>query len=518
MLLCCLLDVCLVSKLPARQQAAVFNIKSYGASGHKQQDARQAIQQAIDACAAAGGGLVYFPPGAYTSATVALKSNVTLHLEAGAVWYASRDTNAYNLTKSSGFGEVGVPVLLYGKNLQNVSVTGKGTIDGQAEHTWEALKGVDNFIAAEMENARKSGVTMERAYALAPRVSLVYLVDCRNIHIENITLQWSPHWTLHVAHSQQVFIRGVRLFTDLKKGVNADGIDIDGCQDVMITDCHIATGDDAICLKSTNRDGRFSNCENITISNCTLTSTSAALKIGTETFGDFRNIVFSNCTISNTNRGIGIFVRDGGTVDGVLFSNLVMECRRKDFFWWGDGEALRFVLLKRTPDSRLGAIRNIMVTNIVAHVQGSSLIAGHAEKDIENVVLSGVQLQMHPETTPDKRATHTLQANRIKNLQLKQVTVRWDTVAPQSSWQSALHLSDIGELIIDGFTGRQGIKQANIPAIGLSVIGSGVIRNSHAAPGTGVFIAAPENIRPNIMYSGNDETLSRKPHKKNKQR
>jgi polygalacturonase len=383
-----LLGFCLIGKLSAQHQIPVFNIKHYGAEGQKQQDAGQAIQQAIDACAAAGGGLVYFPPGAYTSATVALKSNVTLHLEAGVVWYASRDSSAYNLTKSSGFGEIGVPVLLYGKNLQNISITGKGTIDGQAEHTWEDLKGPDNFIALETENARRSGVKMKRAYAVAPRVSLVYLVDCRNIHIENITLQWSPHWTLHVAHSQQVFIRGIRLFTDLKKGVNADGIDIDGCKDVMITDCHIATGDDAICLKSTNRDGRFTNCENITVSNCTLTSTSAALKIGTETFGDFRNIVFSNCTISNTNRGIGIFVRDGGTVEGVLFSNLVMDCSRKDFFWWGDGDALRIVLLKRTPQSKLGTIRNIVVSNVVANVQGSSLIAGHTEKEIENIVLS----------------------------------------------------------------------------------------------------------------------------------
>lgn len=501
-----LLIICLLFSLSASSQTPVFNVKDYGASGKKEDNARPAIQQAIDACSASGGGTVYFPPGAYTSGAFAMKSNITLLLEAGATLYASRDTSAYKLTKSSGYGEGGVPVLIYGKDLQNISITGKGTIDGQAEHTWEALKGVDNFISSETENARKAGVPMERAYTIAPRLSLVYLVDCRNIHIENITLQWSPHWTLHVAHSKEVFIRGIRLFSDLEKGVNADGIDIDGCSDVMISDCHIATGDDAICLKSTNRDGRYTSCENITVTNCTLTSSSAALKIGTETFGDFKNIVFSNCVISNSNRAIGIFVRDGGMVDHVIFSNLTIECKRKHFNWWGSGDAIRFVILKRRPGSKLGSIHNILIKDVMAHVQGTSLIAGHGDKNIGNISLSNVQLLMNPESLPDKRATHALQVNGVTNLHMTDVRVQWDTIATEKAWQSALHIAKVGELTIEGFKGRQGLLNEKFPAIDLQAIGKGVIRNSSTAPGTTNSLFVDEASKKGIHLFNNEFT------------
>jgi hypothetical protein len=430
-------------------------------------------------------------------------------LEAGATLYASRDTSAYNISKSSGYAEGGVPVLIFGKDLVTVTITGKGTIDGQAAHTWEDMKGPDTFIAAETENARKAGIPMKRAYAASPRVSLIYLVNSKNVRIEDVTLQWSPHWTLHVAHSEQVFIRGIRLFSDLEKGVNSDGIDIDGCKDVMISDCHIATGDDAICLKSTNRDGKYTNCENITVTNCALTSTSAALKIGTETFGDFRNIVFSNCVISNTNRGIGIFVRDGGTVSDVIFSNITMRTDRKHFNWWGDGDAIHFVLLKRTPQSKLGTIRNILVENVISHGQGTSLIRGHPERELENITLSNVQLFMHPESLPDKRATHALAVNGVKSLALNDLSVRWDTLSPEPAWQSALRITDVAELTIDRFTGRQGLIKSAYPAISLEAIGRGTIRNSLAPPGTGTFLVTPPGAGKKISLSGNDLSLAR---------
>jgi hypothetical protein len=299
------------------------------------------------------------------------------------------------------------------------------------------------------------------------------------------------------------------------KGVNSDGIDIDGCKDVMISDCHISTGDDAICLKSTNRDGKYTNCENITVTNCTLTSTSAALKIGTETFGDFRNIVFSNCVISNTNRGIGIFVRDGGTVSDVIFSNITMRTDRKHFNWWGDGDAIHFVLLKRTPQSKLGTIRNILVENVVAHGQGTSLVSGHPEKELENITLSNVQLFMHPESLPDKRATHALAVSRVKSLQLRDVSVRWDTLSPEPAWGSALRITDVAELTIDHFTGRQGLIKSDAPAIFLEAIGKGIIRNSVAPPGTGTFLVTPAGTAKKINLSGNDVSLARQKLKGN---
>jgi polygalacturonase len=186
------------------QAQNLFNVKNYGASGIRSENAQPSIQQAIDACAEAGGGTVYFPPGEYTAGTLQLRSNLTLHLEAGATLFASRNAGAYTVKKSSGYQETGMPMLLYGRDLHHLTISGKGTIDGQAEHRWEDLTAVDDFMAAETENARRAGVEMKRAYALDPKVSLLYLVNCTDVRIEDISFLHSPHWTLHLAHNERV--------------------------------------------------------------------------------------------------------------------------------------------------------------------------------------------------------------------------------------------------------------------------------------------------------------------------
>jgi len=418
-----------------------------------------AIQKAIDACANEGGGEVYFPPGSYTSSTFNLKSNITLFIEAGATLFASTNPADYTTTKGIHSTETDVPVLIYGDRLKSITITGRGSIDGQASHTWEPLREVDNFIAEETELARKAGIEMNRAYAKDPKVSLFYLTNCENVLINDISVLHSPNWAMHIAHSKRINIRNVYIFSSLTMGVNSDGIDIDGCQDVKISDCTVITGDDAICLKSTSKNNSYQPCEFITITNCTLVSTSTALKIGTESHGDFRHIIFSSSVIRDSNRGIGIFVRDGAQVSQVIFSNLTIECNRKHFNWWGDGDPIRFVLLKRKPDSRLGRIEDVTVDNVTAIGQGTSLIAGHENQKLKNIRLSHVKLHITNESLADKRATSALILEKIEGVHLDHVFISWDLQKPEVKWAHGISTLQCAKLHFNQVISSPGGKE-----------------------------------------------------------
>jgi hypothetical protein len=201
--------------------------------------------------------------------------------------------------------------------------------------------------------------------------------------------------------------------------------------------------------------------------------------------------------ISNTNRGIGIFVRDGATVDGVIFSNLVIECRRKHFNWWGDGDPIRFVLLKRTTNSKLGAIKNVLVENVIATGQGTSLIAGFKDnlneglpsKDLENITLSNVSIRMQAENLPDKRAVQGLLVSNVNGLNLNQVALNWDTDPTEPKWTHAIEINDVANANLTGLNIRQGLfTEDTISAMRLHNVRQAVLRNNVAAPGTGIFV------------------------------
>ena len=428
-----------------------LNVRQHGVAAHKDSISTVALQALIDKCHAAGGGTLYFPAGEYGSGQLYLRSRVSFYLEAGATLYAS--TNPAHYKPRSGAyvadNQTALPneqALFYGDSISHVGFYGKGRLHGQARRVWEPLRELDMFIEKETENARRAGIPMERYYAVEPKIRLVYIHKAAHITVRDITLEESPDWTLHLGHTDNAVIDGITLLSSLSAGVNADGIDIDGCRNVRISNCHIATGDDAICLKSTNRFGEYSACENIVVNNCTLESTSTALKIGTESHGDFRNIIFSNCVITNTNRGISIVVRDGATVENVYFTNLIIHCSRKHFNWWGDGDPIRFILLKRTPQSRLGTIRNIFVQNVTATGMGTSLMQGYEGSPLENIMLDNVRLTLLPESLPDKRATDVLQIRQAKGVTLRHVTLDWQYKEREPLWRAALWAEKVNGL------------------------------------------------------------------------
>ena len=441
---------------PAGPAPGWYNVLHYGAKAHKDSNSTAAIQRAIDDCHRQGGGTLYFPAGEYMSGQLYLKSNVSFFFETNATLYASRNPNDYKHRSGvyQADNQAALPneqALFYGDSVCNIGFFGKGRLHGQAVRKWEPLREVDGFIAAETENARQAGIPMERYYATEPKIRLVYINNASELTFRDITLEESPDWSLHLGNTSNAVIDGVTILTSLEAGVNADGIDIDGCRNVRIANCYIATGDDAICLKSTVRKGVYHPCENIVVNNCTLVSTSTALKIGTESHGDFRNIIFSNCTVSNTNRGISIVVRDGALVEDVYFTNLIINCSRKHFNWWGDADPIRFILLKRNPDSRLGTIRNIYVRDVVARGQGTSLIRGFEGRPLENIVLENVRLELASESLPDKRATDILRLENAKDITLRNVVLAWDTArGREAKWASALNSRLVNGLRVEG--------------------------------------------------------------------
>lgn len=441
--------------------APYYNVRDYGAGGNIMELATNAIQKAIDACFEDGGGIVYFPPGDYLSSTIELKDNVTLHIEAGAILYATRDEINYTMEiKDSKF-----PVLIYAYQAKNIGISGKGTIHGQAQRKYEPLEQVDAFIDTITENARDAGVEMKMYYRIPPHTFMVFFNDCENITIEDVSMIESEFWTCHIINSRRIKIRGVYIYSSLESGVNADGIDINACQDVMISDCIIVTGDDAIALKSW--PAQKQTCENITVTNCILSSSSTAIKIGTVTHGDFRHIVFSNIVIRNTNRALSIVVRDGSNVSDVIFSNITIECNRRHFNWWGNADPIWILLKNRRSTSKTGSISNILFENIIAHGRGTSRIESYEGKGIENIRFKNVQFFMTEEDYADKRADHCFYANNVKGLVLDNVTVKWDEKNTEPKWKSALYIKNVDDLTINNFRGRQGLIGSDYPVIHL---------------------------------------------------
>src|SRR6185312_6393222 len=426
------------------------------------QPVTQGIQAAIDACSAKGGGIADVPPGTYTTGPLWLKDNVELHLEMGAKILLSQNTADW---------PTGSIALINSRGAKNIAITGPGTIDGNAQYEYAPMRGIDEEIASEIENARKSGVEMKRYYRTGVQKFLVVLKDSRNVRIEGIRLVNSPLWTLRLQDCDQVWIRSAYISSSLEKGVNADGIDIVSTSNVLISDSIITTGDDAICLKSEPLNGRVAAntpvrpTENVTVSNSILSSSSTAMVIGTETYADIRHVLFSNIVVRNSNRAFGINVQDGGTVSDVRFENVTFELNRRHWNWWGSAEVFKFVLKKRTPESPLGRIENITIDGAQGTARGTSLVAGRVDRPLKNITIEGLRVKMLAENQPDKRATDAIVIERVDGLTLRDVKVDWDDQPAEPSWGSALVLRDIDGLEMNGFRGRAGSRNASVPAV-----------------------------------------------------
>ena len=447
--------------LQAAPSEDIFNVLNYGATGHKSDDARPAIQKAIDGCAARGGGTVYVPPGEYTSGQIRLRSNVRLYLEAGATVFVSKDSKAFDQGQTA--------TLIYGEDLQKISIEGRGTIDGQSEYEWRLSDLDDAYIRPNQLLMTAMGKPLMRPFpsghpkeTVFPR--MVLLIRCKDVRIAGLSFIRSRSWNINPYACERVVIDGVYISSSLKEGVWADGIDPDGCKDVRISNSTIETGDDAIVFYSSNGWGPALPCENITVTNCRLSSASSALKFCDGNMVSIRKVTVDNCVITGSNRGIAFMVFNQGYVSDVVLSNLVIECVRFDWFWWGDGDPIHFDIKRiseidpkhpRENDPPVGSIRNVLIQNVIARGKGSCMINGHPESWLEGLSLENVKLFLAADPAAyAEKAIHAMQFRWAKDLKLKDVEVVWDKPASEK-WKSALYLEDIQGLDLEGFSGRQ---------------------------------------------------------------
>jgi hypothetical protein len=503
-----LLALALTAAAPALHGQAIapgntFNVKQHGATGKRADNATQAIQSAIEACTSAGGGIVYVPPGDYTTGAIHLKDNVNLYLEAGATLFLSQNPADFAGRARSMINSAGA---------KNIAVTGRGTLDGFAQYEYVDMRGKDPEIEAERELARVAGVPMKRYYRTGMQTYMFILNDSTDVRLEGITVLHSPLWNVRLNACDRVFIRGVHIYSDLEKGVNSDGIDIVSSSNVMISDSVIVTADDAIVVKTQGRAGAPAKpAENITVTNCILTSSSTPMVIGTETEADIRHVVFSNSVIRDSNRAFGINVQDGATVSDILFTNITMDSRRRHWNWWGSAETFKFILKKRNANSRLGVIRDVVIDNVISRARGTSSLTGHPDRPLENITISNLQMYMEPEDAPDKRATDAIQAAGVNGLKLRNVSVKWAQDQPEAKWRSALWLKNVTGLELDGFTGRQGLKGAAAAAIVMENVADGVLRNLRAAEGAGTFLEFRGPANKDLWAHSNELSKAAKP-------
>lgn len=319
-----------------------YVVTDYGVVGDDSTDNTHAIQDLVEQCAQTGGGTIYFPPGIYRTGPIKLCSYLTLNLAAGAKLLFDDSFDRYQpvYTRWSGYQCYAFSPLLFGENLKYVSIKGEGVIDGQGQSWWKIYhllkqgKGYQSAMTDQIAHLNQN-MTEPNETNLVEwpsqflRPPLLQLKNCQYIKLEGITLQNSPFWNTHLVYCQHVTLNQLQIFNP-SNTPNGDGLDVDSCQHVTITNCHFDVGDDCIAIKSgINQDGRNIGIpsENIAISNCTMLHGHGGVVLGSENSGGIKNIAISNCIFIGTDRGIRIKTNRarGGYIKQMLANNIVME-------------------------------------------------------------------------------------------------------------------------------------------------------------------------------------------------
>jgi polygalacturonase len=407
------------------EHADRWDVRSFGAAGDGSTHDTRAIQRAIDACGAAGGGTVWITAGAYVTGALILRSHVTLHLEAGATLLGSEDPADYPVIRSRWEGveqETHAP-LIGGSQLERIAVVGRGTVDGRGAAWWRSFRdGVLRY----------------------PRPRLFSFEACQDVLIEGLSLARSPSWTIHPLRCRNVTIDKVTI-ANPPDSPNTDGINPDSCRDVHVSNCHIDVGDDCIAIKSGAEAGdprQRTPCENVTITNCTMVHGHGGVVIGSEMSGGVRNIVIANCVFEGTDRGIRLKSRRGrgGIVEEIRVTNVIMTGVLCPFTVnlyyacgaWGD----RTVADKQPHAVTAGtpSFRRIYLSHISARDVrlAAGFLYGLPEMPVEDVALDDVSISVardaepgYPEMADDMELMQGagLYARHVRGLRLHNVEV-----------------------------------------------------------------------------------------------
>jgi polygalacturonase len=224
--------------------------------------------------------------------------------------------------------------------------------------------------------------------------------NCKRVTINDIFISTAPFWTMLFADCDGVKVDGIRLWTNML-APNADGIDIASCNNVIISNCDIRSGDDAIAIVGYDHHFEipgFSHTRhpsgNIMVTNCNIQSYSSGVRIGSLDQNSVKNILISDCTITNSTRGIGIFCRDEGSLENIVISNIFIETKLRTGDWWGNGEPIHVSAIRGKENVKMGKIKNIKFDNINCTGENGILVFGTEESIIENLSFKNITFEL----------------------------------------------------------------------------------------------------------------------------
>ena len=420
------------SPAPPSGSSTYFDVRTYGAKGDGAVKDTAAVQAAMDAAAKQGGGTVLLPPGKYLCGTIHLRSHVTIYLEAGATLLESADNADFDPYENLDY-----PLrddrettyfhyaLLAGENVEHIAIIGQGTIDGN-----RPVRGGPKPIALKL---------------------------CRHVAIRGITIRRAPNYCISLLGTDYVDIDGVTMVDDY-----ADGIDPDSCRYVRIANCYFDGWDDAIVAKGSFALGYKRSTENLTVTNCVLTTNSCYLKFGSESGGDFKNVAFTNTACyrrpgadPRNLSAVSLESHDGANIDGVVIANIVAQDVYKPF---------AITLNTRShggfPPLPPGTLRNVSISNFVA--TGASVaaqITGIPDHPVQGVTLRNVTITVRrPRETESElerfagnsfrpKPAYGLVAEHVEDLRMANVQMRWQ----DEDERPAIILDDVRNSALDGF-------------------------------------------------------------------
>ena len=378
----------------AAPEAGIFDVRAFGAAGDGKALDTAAVNKAVDAAAAAGGGTVLFPAGSYLSYSIRLKSNVTLHLDPGATLVAAdtpsaggaggydpAEPNQWDVYQDFGHSHFHNS-LIWGEGIENIAITGTGRIWG---------KGLTRGTGAQNPGVGNKSISLK---------------NCHNVLLRDFSIFHGGHFGILATGIDNITIDNLKIDT------NRDGMDVDCCRNVRISNCYVnSPWDDGICLKADYALGSAKQTEFVTIANCYVSGCweegtmldgtyrkfgpdvrvphTGRIKFGTESNGGFRNIAISNCVFEGC-QGLALDTVDGALLEDVTITNISMrDIVSAPIF-------MRLGRRMRGPDNTpVGTLKRVIISNLVCSNSVSrlgSIISGIPGHLVEDVKISNVQV------------------------------------------------------------------------------------------------------------------------------
>jgi hypothetical protein len=478
----------------AASTSPVFNILDYGAKPGPT-SSTAAIRSAVQACAKAGGGTVWIPAGTYSTGAIEMVSNMTLHIDSGATLRFVADRSEYPMIEHGRYEGVETRTLaanIGGYKLENIAIEGHGTVTA-SNADWLAMMRTDpsgrgawmNLLNL-LQKSEPIPAELRAAAEKSLRTDFIRPVESKNVRIEGIHIVGSPMWVIHPLYCENVTIRDVMV--ESYPGGNTDGVDVDSCRHVRISDSYFDTGDDGICLKSgKDADGLRVNrpTEDVAITNCTVHRAHGAVVLGSETSGGIRNVVASNIVSVGTDKGIRIKSTRGrgGLMENIRFDNWVIEDSR--------GAAIEVTnYYTRAPQEPVSARTPIFRNFAISHVTINRCPVAVSIEGLPEMPVEGLRI-----TDVVANAKEGLHAFNTVGLELHNVRIDPDSGV-------AFLIRDSKQVDLDGIQTRN--PKPGVPVVRLDHVEGVTLRNSVAWPGTAIFLSVAPGQKSAVSLLSNE--------------